>query len=87
MLDASFIPALAEGVEWREHAKGVVINPMMALNDTAATIFRLIDGERTVGAIAGEIARQYDAPADEVLPDTIHFIEQLIDKKIVRPHE
>jgi Coenzyme PQQ synthesis protein D (PqqD) len=48
-----------------------------SLNDVGTTFWNLLDGQRTIGECADEIAAEYDAPRDVVLGDLIELAGDL----------
>jgi coenzyme PQQ biosynthesis protein PqqD len=54
-------------------------------DEVAVEILRLIDGKRTLGAIIGELARAFDAPADEIGRDVREFVERLVGIRMLEP--
>ena len=47
------------------------------LNETASRTWELIDGQRTVGEIAGQIVQEFEVEEDEARRDLIELLEQL----------
>jgi len=66
----------------------VILDPMgrtlRGLNRTAARVWELADGCRSISQISTEIAAQYSLPADQVLKDVLSFGEQLLKLQLVR---
>src|SRR5260370_29716070 len=60
----------------------VILDPMgrtlHGLNRTAARVWELADGYRSISQISTEIAAQYSLPVDQVLKDVLSFGEQLL---------
>ena len=54
-------------------------------DEQAVEILKLVDGARSVDAIADELARQFDAPRAEIAEDVLAMLRDLIDKKVLRP--
>ncbi len=50
----------------------------------AVEILKLCDGARTVGEIAGLLAKEYNAPAQEIEVDVIAMLQDLADKGVVK---
>jgi pyrroloquinoline quinone biosynthesis protein D len=55
----------------------------MKLSESAAEILKRCDGERTVEAIAEELAAASGAPADAVLKDVTAFVEEMRKRALV----
>jgi pyrroloquinoline quinone biosynthesis protein D len=49
----------------------------------AVAVLQLCDGKRSVEGIAGELARTYDAPREQILGDVIPLLQELADKGVV----
>jgi pyrroloquinoline quinone biosynthesis protein D len=65
----------------------IVLAPERLLlpDEQAVEILKLVDGARSVDAIADELARQFDAPRAEIAEDVLAMLRDLIDKKVLRP--
>ena len=50
----------------------------------AIEILKRCDGATTVEAIANELAKDYNAPLQEILSDTISMLQELSDKGVVK---
>ena len=50
----------------------------------AIEILKRCDGVRSVEQIANELAKDYNAPLQEILTDTISMLQELSDKGVVR---
>jgi pyrroloquinoline quinone biosynthesis protein D len=53
-------------------------------DDIAVEVLKLCDGERTVADIAGLLAKEYNAPIDEISADIIAMLQDLADKGVVK---
>jgi pyrroloquinoline quinone biosynthesis protein D len=53
-------------------------------DDTAVEVLKICDGSRTVGDIAGGLAKEYNAPEDEILTDIVAMLQDLADKGVVK---
>jgi hypothetical protein len=83
-IDKETIPKLKNEVKWRTYLKGIVIEPEIALNETASCIFRLINGENSIQAMVKEILNEYQSiNEEELLKDIILLIERLVEEKVV----
>jgi pyrroloquinoline quinone biosynthesis protein D len=62
--------------------KNVLLFPegLLVLNDTAAAILTLCDGQRSVGAIAAELGARYGRQVDR---DVATLLERLVGKRLV----
>lgn len=87
-LDAKSRPALSSHVRLRydtPRESWVLLAPeaVLTLNETAAAILKLCDGEKSVSKIADELAARYLSPASEILPDVLEALQRLRDKGFV----
>ena len=53
-------------------------------DDIAVEILKLCDGARSVGDIAGLLAKEYNAPAPEIEADVVAMLQDLADKGVVK---
>jgi Coenzyme PQQ synthesis protein D (PqqD) len=53
------------------------------LNATGVAIWELLDGERSVGAVAAELARSIDDAPDDLLGDVAGFLEDMRQRGLV----
>lgn len=53
-------------------------------DDIAVEVLKLCDGERTVADIAGVLAKEYNAPSEEITADIIAMLQDLADKGVVK---
>jgi len=54
-----------------------------AVNETAARIWELLDGERSIATISALLAEELDAPAEQIERDVTGFLQQLLDSRLV----
>lgn len=52
-------------------------------DDIAVEVLKLCDGQRTVADIAGVLAKEYNAPQDEIIDDIVAMLQDLADKGVV----
>jgi len=50
----------------------------------AVAVLQRCDGTRTVGDIAGELSRTYNAPREKILADITSMLQGLADKGVVK---
>lgn len=50
----------------------------------AVAVLKLCDATRTVGEIAQDLSRSYNAPADRILADITAMLQELADKGVVK---
>ncbi|WP_425403615.1 pyrroloquinoline quinone biosynthesis peptide chaperone PqqD [Hwanghaeella sp.] len=53
------------------------------LDPIGAAILAEVDGARTLGEIAGELAAKYNAPAEQIKKDAGAFLMSLIERRMV----
>lgn len=68
---------------WRQYLKGVVIEPGVALNETAAALFIRINGERTLDQICAELLTEFEADAETCYQDAVEVVTDLLEQGIV----
>ena len=51
-----------------------------SLNDVGTAFWKMLDGQRTIGELAGQIAGEYSAPPDVVLADLLELSEALMSE-------
>jgi pyrroloquinoline quinone biosynthesis protein D len=87
-LTADSVPRLAPGVRLKDDkARGqtVLLAPERVLvpDDTALEVLRRLDGARSVSQLSGELAAEYDAPADTIQADVLAMLADLKEKGFV----
>ena len=91
---AKTVPIRSDGIVSREIEGELIIVPIASgigdieddlytLNDTGQKIWDRIDGKRTLGNIAADLAQEYAAPVDEITTDVIGLVTELATRKIV----
>jgi pyrroloquinoline quinone biosynthesis protein D len=50
----------------------------------AVEILKKCDGKTSVEAIAADLAKEYNAPVQEIVADTISMLQELSDKGVVK---
>ncbi len=89
MISVASKPALPRHIKLR-HDEGrgrwVILAPERVFNpdDTAVAVLQLCDGQRTVGDIAAQLAKDYQAPASEIEADIVPMLQDLSDKGVVK---
>lgn len=74
---------LNRSITWRKYLKGVVVEPGIALNESATEVFLLIDGKRSIGEITRELCSVFDIDYETCLADTVALVADLADQGIV----
>jgi pyrroloquinoline quinone biosynthesis protein D len=82
------VPRKVPGAEFSRFGRDhVILDPsgkiLRGLNPTAARIWELCDGHRSMEQISEEIAREFQAPAETVRADVQAFFDQLLARKLV----
>ena len=91
-LDAAYGPS--GDVVVREIEGELIIVPLVAgvgdledelytLNETGRAVWRRLDGRKTVRAVVGELAEEFDAPAGAIEEDVLGLLEVLERRRIV----
>jgi pyrroloquinoline quinone biosynthesis protein D len=77
-------PALARGVRFRRKpdGHGVLLIPegVVDLSESASAIVELVDGRRTVAAIAGDLSPQYGIDVAQMTDDVETLLQRLAAK-------
>lgn len=81
-------PRLARGMKLREDkARGqwVVLGPerMFVPDEIALEVLRLLDGARSIAALADDLAARFAAPRAEILADVLAMLDELAAKGVV----
>jgi pyrroloquinoline quinone biosynthesis protein D len=53
-------------------------------DEIAVEVLKLCDGARTVGDIAGQLSKDYNAPLEDIEADIIAMLQDLADKGVVK---
>ncbi len=82
-------PALPPHIKLRHDAgrgKWLVLAPERVFepDDVAVAVLKLCDGARSVDDIAGELAKEYNAPKAEITADIVAMLQDLADKGVVK---
>ena len=87
-MDAATVPRFPRGVRLREDAargRWVVLAPERAFvpDDVALEVLKLVDGARSVGAIAETLAARFDAPREVIEADITEMLRDLAERGVV----
>ena len=87
-VSASSIPKLPRGVRLhfdQVRNAHVLLAPERAFNvdGNAVAVLQLVDGQRSIGDIAGDLATKYNADPTVIQGDIAKMIEDLIAKRVV----
>ena len=88
MLSAADVPRLPRGVRLRfDRVRNtqVLLAPERAfdLDDTAAAVLELVDGQRSIAAIAEALAGKYEAERTEIESDILPMLSELAGKRVI----
>ena len=89
VITAASKPALPPHIKMRHDAgrgRWLILAPERVFDPDAVAVevLKLCDGQRTVGDIAGMMAKEYNAPVDEITADVIAMLQDLTDKGVVK---
>jgi hypothetical protein len=62
---------------------GDLEDELYTLNETGRAIWDRLDGKKTVGDIAAELAAEFDAPRGEIERDVVGLANELLKRKIL----
>lgn len=82
------IPKLPRGVRLREdkvRARWVLLAPerIFEIDGIGVEILKRCDGKASLGAIAADLAKVYEADIAQVEPDVVAFVKGLAEKRII----
>ncbi len=88
-LNAVYAPS--EDVVAREIEDEFIIVPLTAgigdmedalysLNDTGRALWKMLDGEKDLKQVVDLLAKEFDSTAQEVEPDVLGFVEELLKR-------
>jgi pyrroloquinoline quinone biosynthesis protein D len=82
-------PALPKHIKLRHdpgRGRWIILAPERVFepDDTAVEVLKLCDGQRTVQAIAEQLATDYNAPLLEIQGDIVQLVQDLADKGVLR---
>jgi pyrroloquinoline quinone biosynthesis protein D len=89
MVKGATCPAMPPYIKLRHDAgrgRWLILAPerIFEPDDIAVEVLKLCDGARTVADIANTLAKEYNAPKEEVLTDIIAMLQDLADKGVVK---
>lgn len=88
IITAASRPALPRHIKLRHDAgrgRWILLAPERVFepDEIAANILKLCDGQKSVEDIVGQLAKDYNAPADQIRGDVIDILQELADKGAV----
>jgi pyrroloquinoline quinone biosynthesis protein D len=89
IIDGATRPVIPPHIKLRHDAgrgRWLILAPERVFDpdDIAVEVLKLCDGERTVADIAGVMAKEYNAPREEILADIVAMLQDLADKGVVK---
>lgn len=78
-IDEQMVFRTSDKVVWRKYLRSVVIEPGIALNETAAAVFERLDGARTIGQICREVVDEFDVEYSVCLSDTRALVSEMLE--------
>ncbi|WP_029921343.1 pyrroloquinoline quinone biosynthesis peptide chaperone PqqD [Nevskia soli] len=88
-VEADTVPRFGIGVKFRfDEVRGawVVLAPerLFLPDEQAVEILKLVDGQRSLGAIVDDLAVRYQAPQELIATDVAVMLRDLADKGVIR---
>jgi pyrroloquinoline quinone biosynthesis protein D len=89
IVTAATRPALPAHIKLRHDAgrgKWLVLAPERVFepDEVAVAVLKLCDGVRSVDDIASALAKEYNAPKEEIVTDIVSMLQDLADKGVVK---
>ncbi len=89
MITGDSRPALPKHIKMRHDAgrdRWIILAPERVFNpdETAVSVLRLCDGQRSVNDIAAILSKEYQAPIEEITNDIVAMLQDLSDKGVVK---
>jgi len=89
VISAASKPAMPPHIKMRHDAgrdRWIILAPERVFDpdEIAVEVLKLCDGARTVGDIADHLAKEYNAPREDIEADIITMLQDLADKGVVK---
>ena len=89
VISAASKPAMPPYIKMRHDAgrgRWLILAPerLFDPDPIAVEVLKLCDGARTVGEIADHLAKEYNAPREDIEADIIVMLQDLADKGVVK---
>ena len=89
IIEATTKPVMPPHIKLRHDAgrgRWIILAPerLFDPDDVAVEVLKLCDGQRTVADIADQLAKEYNAPVNEITADVIEMLQDLADKGVVK---
>ena len=62
---------------------GDLEDELYTLNQTGRAVWQRLDGRRTLGDVAAELADEFDAPVETIARDVLGLVQELATRKIL----
>ena len=87
-IDETSVPRFPRGTRLRFDATRqawLILAPerLILPDEIAVEVLKLVDGARSVSAMAGDLAARFGAPRDEVLGDVLSLLQELADDAVL----
>lgn len=73
------IVPLTQGVGGMEDEADAIFT----LNETGRAIWERLDGQRSLRAVAADLAAEYEAPSDDIEADVLGLVAELVSRKML----
>jgi len=89
IIEATTKPVMPPHIKLRHDAgrgRWIILAPerLFDPDDVAVEVLKLCDGQRMVSDIADQLAKEYNAPVNEITSDVIEMLQDLADKGVVK---
>src|SRR5262245_61030782 len=89
IIDKATRPQMPPHIKLRHDAgrgRWIILAPERVFepDEIAVAVLKLCDGSRAVSDIAGELAKEYNAPIEEISADVVAMLQDLADKGVVK---
>jgi pyrroloquinoline quinone biosynthesis protein D len=88
VVEPDTVPRFPRGTRFRFDATRqawVILAPerLMMPDEIGVEVLKLVNGDRTIAAIAADLASRFGAPPDEVLADVLSMLQELADDTVL----
>lgn len=87
-IQLKYIPRRNEDIRWREFGAGGILLHLSSgnyfqIDDVGIMIWKQIDGRKTVEKIVEELSSDFYSEGEDIVKDTVEFMEQLIGEELI----
>lgn len=82
-ISCELCPRMNAEVTWREYQRGVLTETGVAMNPTAAYVFKQCDGTQSLAEIIKSYQQAYGLEPEEAHDDVVSVIRELTEQKIL----